>query len=93
LSDPVLTLYDAKQIVVAKNDDWGTPQPLTSSQSLGAAVDITAADTAAGAFALPPGSKDAVLLITLNPGAYSAVVTGANNTTGAAMIEIYEVPE
>jgi hypothetical protein len=32
------------------------------------------------------------VILTLQPGPYSAVVTGANNSTGAAMIEIYEIP-
>jgi hypothetical protein len=93
LSDPAISLYDAKQAVVAKNDNWSTPQPLTTAQVLGSATDIATAGTAAGAFALQPGSADAVLLITLSPGAYSAVVTGVNGASGAAMVEIYEVPE
>jgi hypothetical protein len=93
LADPVLTLYDAKQAVVAKNDNWGTPQPIDASQVVASAADIAIADTAAGAFALTSGSADSAILITLKPGAYSAVVTGANGETGAAMVEIYEVGE
>jgi hypothetical protein len=38
------------------------------------------------------GSKDAVLLLTLNPGTYTAQVSGVGNTTGVALVEIYEVP-
>jgi hypothetical protein len=93
LSDPAISLYDAKQLLVAKNDNWGTPQPLTAAQVLGSASDIATAGTAAGAFPLQSGSTDAVLLLTLNPGAYSAVVTGVNGASGAAMVEIYEVPQ
>ncbi len=47
---------------------------------------------ATGAFPFTKGSKDAAILITLMPGNYSAVVSGANRTTGAGMVEIYEVP-
>ena len=93
LGDPMLTVYDSKQVVTAKNDNWGTPQPLTSGQSVGTATEIAAAATATGAFPLTSGSTDAVLLLTLDPGAYSAIVSGANNSRGAAMIEIYEVPQ
>jgi hypothetical protein len=32
------------------------------------------------------------LIITLNPGAYTALVSGANGTTGAGMAEVYEIP-
>jgi hypothetical protein len=46
-----------------------------------------------GAFPLTSGlSKDAVLLVTLPPGPYSARLTGANGTGGAAIVEVYEVP-
>ena len=93
LSDPAVTVYDSNQKVVAKNDNWGTPQPVTTGQQVGTAAEISAAATATGAFPLPAGSADAVLLLTLPPGGYSAVVTGANNASGAAMVEIYEVPE
>jgi hypothetical protein len=45
-----------------------------------------------GAFALAADSKDAVLLITLPPGSYTAQISGVNNTTGTALVEVYEVP-
>ena len=44
------------------------------------------------AFALPAGSADAAMVVTLPPGAYTAQVGGANNSTGIALVEIYEVP-
>mgnify|MGYP003345191831 CR=1 FL=1 len=51
---------------------------------------ITAAARAAGAFALPAGSKDAVLLLTLAPGAYTAQMSGTSG--GVGMIEVYQLP-
>jgi hypothetical protein len=44
-----------------------------------------------GAFSLPANSKDAAILVTLEPGAYTAQVSGVGSTTGTALIEIYEV--
>lgn len=45
-----------------------------------------------GAFPLPRGSHDSALLLTLEPGTYTAVVTGRdNNSSGVALVEIYEV--
>jgi hypothetical protein len=41
---------------------------------------------------LPAGSRDAAVLITLAPGAYSAAITGAGGATGVALAEIYSVP-
>jgi hypothetical protein len=55
------------------------------------AAQIIAAAAQVGEFPLPAGSKDAALLITLQPGLYTAVVTGVGNTTGVALVEIYEV--
>ena len=92
IQDPMLKVYDAKGAVIAQNNNWGTAQPINSQQTAATAAEITAANTATGAFPLVSGSADAAVLLTLNPGAYSAVITGANNTTGSAMVEIYEVP-
>ncbi len=84
LADPVLEIHTTIQnadSLVAANDDWGDEPN---------AADATSA--VPGAFALGDGSKDAMLLITLPAGAYTAHVLGANDTTGNALVEIYEVP-
>jgi hypothetical protein len=85
LGDPVLRVYEQSR-VMAQNDDWQTPL-----QGGATANELAAAATAAGAFPLVAGSRDAALLITLAPGAYTAVVSGANDTTGAGLVEVYEV--
>lgn len=79
LADPQLEIHgDAG--VVAKNDDWG------------GAARVAAAAAQVGAFKLGAASKDAALLITLEPGVYSALVRGANGATGVGLVEVYEVP-
>ena len=92
LSDPMLTLYTSSGAVVAQNENWETPQPTDAAQHAASAAEIVDADTKAGAFALNAGSTDAALVVTLPPGAYSAVVTGRNGATGGAMVEVYELP-
>ena len=47
---------------------------------------------AVGAFALQPGSRDAALVLSLPPGSYTATVSGVNDTSGAALVEVYELP-
>ena len=79
LANPQLSLF-AGPTPYAVDDDWG-----------GGAV-LTDYFARVGAFALPATSRDAALLVTLPPGAYSAVVNGVNNTNGAVLLEIYEVP-
>lgn len=81
LSDPVLTAFRGATIL-GTNDNW--------QDSNGTA--ISTATTQAGTFALAAGSKDSALLLTLDPGAYTFRVAGANNTTGVALVEVYLLP-
>jgi hypothetical protein len=83
LADPMITVYDGNSQKLAENDNWSAG----ADASL-----IAAASSQVGAFPLVSGSRDAALLITLSPGAYSAVCSGVGETTGIALIEIYEVP-
>lgn len=84
LSDPKLDLYvrqSGTDSLLLSNDNWG-----------GSALAASTA-TAVGAFGLTDNaSKDAVLLVTLDPGIYSAKVTGVGDASGIALIEVYEVP-
>ena len=77
---PALTIY-LESKVVATNEGWAN------------SAAIAAAAIQTGAFTLPSGSKDAAVLLTLNPGAYTAQIKSAKNAaSGVALIEIYEVP-
>jgi hypothetical protein len=80
LSDPILRLYNKDGGLVAENDNW-FDRP-----------DIASATTQVQAFPLALGSKDAVLLLYLAPGNYTAQVSGVGDTTGVALVEAYEVP-
>lgn len=81
LSDPVLTVYhDSDRI--AQNDNW--------SQQPGA--DLVAQVTASvGGFSLQPDSRDAALVIDLEPGSYTVHIAGVMSATGVALVEVYEV--
>lgn len=79
MADPQLELFGGS-VSIARNDNWGGD------------AQLTAAGTRVGAFAIAnPRSADAMLLITLPPGNYSAEVRGASGG-GAALVEVYEVP-
>jgi uncharacterized protein (DUF1800 family) len=77
LSDPVLTLNDSSGAPILTNDNWAAADAPVFAQ--------------AGAFELPSGSRDAVIVTTLNPGLYTAIVSGLSNTTGIALVEVYDV--
>jgi hypothetical protein len=90
LADPRLTVY-ASTTVVAQNDNWSVPTPLTGQTAVTAA-ELAAAAQAVGAFAFAANSNDSAVLVTLPPGAYTAQVAGTGTTSGVALVEIYEVP-
>ncbi|HUR57206.1 MAG TPA: DVUA0089 family protein, partial [Opitutaceae bacterium] len=81
LTDPTLALYDGSGRQLGSNDNW-----------VSAAPQLSAAMASVGAYALTADSKDAAVMATLPPGAYTVQVTGVNNTAGTALIEIYELP-
>ena len=89
LPDPVLTIYNGAGTEVATNDDWGTR---TGTAATATPAEVSAASAAVGAFALVAGSKDAVLLLTLPEGAYTAKIAGKASASGIILLEIYELP-
>lgn len=92
LDDPQLQVDDSAGTAIAVNNDWGTPETAAGGATAATAADITAADAATGAFPLTAGSKDAAVVLTLNPGAYTAIVTGADASGGSALVEVYQLP-
>jgi hypothetical protein len=81
LSDPQVGVVPLGGIdPVATNDDWPNTDTLRT------------AFTNAGAFALTPGSKDSALVVTLDPGAYTVIVSGVSlSASGTALVEIYDL--
>ena len=82
LADPTLELHSGNTIIAA-NDNW--------SDNAASTVAVTQASLTSGAFSWTNGSMDAAVVTTLNPGPYTAVVAGKSNTTGLALIEVFEV--
>lgn len=84
LADPVLTVFNESRLPIATNDDW--------SGDTGQADALEAAMTQTKAFAWTRGSKDAAVLLELEPGLYTAHAKGKDGATGIGLIEVYEVP-
>jgi hypothetical protein len=78
LTNPRLQVYNGTNLV-ADNDDWGGSAALSTAFSQ------------AGAFALPANSRDAALLLELQPGTYTVQVSGVANATGVALVEVYDM--
>ena len=77
LANPTLQLVRmSDQAIIAANDDWQSAS--------------NAADLVASGFA-PTNAQESAILITLNPGAYTAIVAGQGGGTGVGTVEVYEV--
>jgi hypothetical protein len=81
--DPILTLYRDDDII-ATNLAWG---------AINSAAEVESATTSAGAFPLANGSRDAALVVTLEPGAYTLTVEEAQAASiRTALVEVYWIP-
>ena len=73
LQDPVLELHDGRGSLIYQNDNWRSTQEK-------AIIATTVA---------PANDNEAAILVTLPAGAYTAVLRGANDAAGVALVEIY----
>jgi hypothetical protein len=75
LADPFLELRSSSGAVLQANDNWKDSQQ-AEIQALGLA---------------PNDNREAVIVTTLTPGSYTALLTGKGGTTGVGLVEIYDV--
>jgi len=75
LSDPQLKVFQ-NSTLLRQNDNW---------QSAANASEVTATGLA------PTNAKEAAILLRLEPGDYTTVVDGADNGTGIALVEVFEM--
>ena len=78
LADPVLELHDSTGAVVATNDNW---MDLSADDQTVLTDNNLAADRRCGS----------ALVETLAPGQYTVIVSGANDSTGVALVEAYDL--
>jgi uncharacterized protein (DUF1800 family) len=77
LSDPNMELRDANGALIKANDNWRTDQQ---------------AEIAASSIA-PVDDLEPAIIWTLTPGNYTSIVRGTNNTTGIALVEMYDLDQ
>ena len=87
LADPVLTVFNSANAIIATNDNWATPLGSNGTS----AAELSAAFARVGAFALTATSRDSAVIVTLPPGNYTAQVAGTGTSTGVALAEVYEI--
>ena len=84
LANPRLELHNRTGALIASNDDWQTTIPggiITSNQVSGIQNSGYA----------PTAASESAIIANLQPGNYTAIVRGVNNTTGVALVEVYDL--
>jgi hypothetical protein len=76
LANPQLQLFQG-QTPIASNDNWQQASNVPAIIASGQA---------------PTNTNESTILMTLQPGAYSAIVSGANGSTGVGIVEVFTVP-
>jgi hypothetical protein len=84
MSNPTLELHNVRGALIASNDNWQTTiigGIITSDQR----ADIRASGHA------PRDGRESAIIAELPPGNYTAIVRGVNDTTGVALVEVYDL--
>jgi hypothetical protein len=79
LPDPVLELHGPGSFVPVNNDNW-QDDPVQK-----ALIEATGLQ--------PTNNLEAAIDVRLSPGAYTAIVSGKNNTTGVGLVEVYDLDQ
>jgi len=75
LNDPVIELHGSSGALILSNDNWkDSPQRAQIE----------------GTIFQPTDDREAVILATLPPAAYTVVLKGAGDTTGIGLVEVYD---
>ena len=74
MADPTLELHDGSGTLLETNDNW------VDSPNKQAIIDSTIP---------PPNNAESAIVRILTPANYTAIVRGANNTAGIAVVEVY----
>jgi uncharacterized protein YggT (Ycf19 family) len=84
LANPKLELYNGTGALIGTNDDWQTTiigGVITSNQ----VSDIQNSGRA------PTAASESAIIADLQPGNYTAIVRGVSNTTGVALVDVYDL--
>jgi hypothetical protein len=86
LANPTLELHDSTGALIASNDNW------RSTISGGIIHTNQVAEIRVSGYA-PSDGRESAIVADLAPGNYTAIVRGVNNTTGIALVEVYDLDQ
>jgi hypothetical protein len=84
LADPTLELHDRAGALIASNDNW-------QHTIIGGIITESQVAAIQNSGHAPTAPSESAIIATLQPGKYTAIVRGVNDTTGVALIEVYDL--
>jgi len=84
LADPTLELHDGTMALIASNDNWQTT-------IIGGIITANQVAEIQNSGHAPTMATESAIIATLPPCNYTAIVRGVNNTTGVALVEVYDL--
>jgi hypothetical protein len=84
LADPTLELHDSTGALIGSNDNW-------QHTIIGGVITADQVQVIINSGHAPTDPSESAIIATLPPGNYTAIVRGVNNTTGVALVEVYDL--
>jgi hypothetical protein len=84
LADPALDLHNSSGALIASNNNWQTTV-------IGGIINGSQVSAIQSSGHAPTQPSESAIIATLQPGNYTAIVRGVNNTTGVALVEVYDL--
>jgi hypothetical protein len=84
LANPILELHNGAGALIATNDDW-------QATILGGIITSSQVSDIQNSGHAPTAASESAIIANLQPGNYTAILRGVNNTTGVALVEVYDL--
>jgi hypothetical protein len=84
LADPTLELHNSTGALIGSNDNWRTT-------IIGGIITNDQVQEIRNSGYAPGDGRESAIIAELSPGNYTAIVRGANDTTGIALVEVYDL--
>jgi hypothetical protein len=84
LANPTLELHDSTGALIASNDNW-------RQTIIGGIITASQVRDIRNSGYAPSDLRESAIVAELPAGNYTAIVRGVNNTTGVALVEVYDL--
>ena len=84
LGNPALELHDSAGALIASNDNWRTT-------IIGGIITTNQVREIIASGLAPADGRESAIIAELPAGNYTAIVRGVNDTTGVALVEVYDL--